>query len=256
MKLIFWNVNGLRACHKKGGISAMIAAENPDIAYFFEIKALPDQLAPIAEEFADYETCVHSAEKPGYAGSAVFARRGLGARAAPLEMAAARGEGRLIETIIGGTVLLGGYFPNGGKSPQAFAEKLEFFDQLQAHALAHQQAGRRVAIFGDVNVAHHPIDLARPEANKKSIGFLPEERQKLTNLEQAGFTDAWRQRNPDVPTYSWWSMRSGARERNVGWRIDSLFACPALLPAIKDIRYSAPQDFPYSDHGLVVVEVG
>ena len=130
------------------------------------------------------------------------------------------------------------YFPNGGKSEQAWEEKLVFYDKIHAHMYHLREQGRHVLVGGDMNVAHNEIDIARPKANDGKIGFHPSERAWMDRLMEDGWADAWRHRNPDVAeVYSWWHMISKGRERNVGWRIDYFLMDQADLEQVKNVEY-------------------
>jgi exodeoxyribonuclease III (xth) len=145
------------------------------------------------------------------------------------------------------------YFPNGGKSEEAWHGKLVFYEQFLEHINQLRSQGRRVIWCGDVNCAHEEIDIARPKENKDSIGFLPEERQWMTKVEEHGWRDVFRTKHPDAVVYSWWHVLSGARKRNVGWRIDYIFVDEPLLTKVQDIHYRTEQMG--SDHCPVVLEI-
>ena len=248
MKLITWNVNGLRAVERKGELSKLVGAEKPEVLMLQEVKAQPEQVAPFAELYPDYQQHYSFAEKKGYSGSALWLHKELAEKIGEVRInreiknAPNADEGRVVhasfELAGQGWDLLSIYFPNGGKSEQAWAEKLVFYrhtgklmDQLRA-------AGRVVLVGGDMNVAHMPIDLARPDDNDGKIGFHPDERAWMDGLVKAGWVDAWRRLNPEVrDVYSWWHMVSRSRERNVGWRIDYFLLAEEQFHRVRAAEY-------------------
>jgi exodeoxyribonuclease III len=222
LTLMSWNVNGLRAVHKKG-FTEWLTATQPDVLGLQETKISADQLTSALTEYPGYTTHWTHAEKKGYSGVALFSKP------APVQVHVGLGqpefdsEGRTLWADYGNWVLYTIYYPNGQSSPERLAYKMRFYDAFLAHALAQKAQGKAVVVCGDVNTAHHPIDLARPKENAKVSGFLPEERAWMDALMAAGFVDTFRLFEPGPGHYSWWNMRSGARERNVGWRIDYFF---------------------------------
>ncbi|HEY5713926.1 MAG TPA: exodeoxyribonuclease III [Candidatus Gracilibacteria bacterium] len=255
VKIISWNVNGLRSVERKGNLKKFLEQYDPDIFLMQETKSKPDQVAFLAEAFPDYEKYYHSAEKPGYAGTGIWLKKGVwdmgqGVRfqnGFPEAFKYDDNEGRIsridLEIPIPHTpnptplTVLGVYFPNGGKSPEAWDDKLVFYDKFLRYVNEIQAEGRQVIWCGDVNCAHQEIDIARPKENEKSIGFLPEERSWISKCIEEGWVDVFRDRYPDTVIYSWWHLISRARSRNVGWRIDYFFAHHTLKDQIQDITY-------------------
>lgn len=233
IRLFSWNVNGLRACSRKG-FPEWLAAEQPDILGLQETRALPEQLDDEIREPAGYRTWIHPAEKKGYSGTALYSKPEpesvvLGG----LDEERFDSEGRLIIADYGSFLFYTGYFPNGGNDLSRVPYKLEFSEAVLQHAEAQRRAGRSVVICGDVNTAHREIDLANPKANAKNTGFLPEERAWVSRFLEHGYIDIFRHLNPDAAgAYSWWSNRKGVRERNVGWRIDFFFISEDLLDRV------------------------
>ena len=245
MKILSWNVNGIRAAQKKGFLE-WLTRESPDILCVQETKAHPDQLDVFLLNPPGYQVTWNAAEKKGYSGVATFMKQ------KPLNIQKGFGvsrfdsEGRVLVTEFPAFTLLNIYFPNGGRGPERLQFKLEFYDETLRFVQKLKAAGRKVIVSGDYNTAHRPIDLARPEANEKVSGFLPEERAWLDRWIHEGQVDIFREFNSNPEQYTWWDMKSGARARNVGWRIDYHFVTKDLRPFVKDATIHA--DVIGSDH--------
>ena len=162
-------------------------------------------------------------------------------------------EGRVLTTEYPDFTLLNVYFPSGQRGHERVAYKLEFYDALLAHCNSLRADGHRLVICGDFNTAHQPIDLARPAQNQKTSGFLPEEREALTQWLESGFVDSFRALHPDEEAYSWWTYRANARARNVGWRLDYFLVDQTLMPYVEDA--SILSDVAGSDHCPVALEL-
>ncbi len=222
MRLVSWNVNGVRAAARKGLLD-WLEHERPDILCIQETKAHTDQLS--SEILADhgYKTYWHSGERRGYSGVATFCRQ------EPLYVQEGLGiekydrEGRVLVTEHDGFLLYNIYFPNGQKDSDRLQYKLDFYDDLLPIINEQAESGNNVIVTGDWNTAHHPIDLARPKENINTSGFMPIEREKLDIYVDDGWVDTFRLFHPEPDRYSWWSYRMGARDRNIGWRIDYFF---------------------------------
>ena len=233
MKLISWNVNGVRAVVKKGFLD-WLDQEQPDILCLQETKAHIDQLA--AEILTDhgYHTFWHSGERRGYSGVATFCKE------EPLYVQEGLGierydaEGRVLLTEHENFLLYNIYFPNGQKDDERLQYKLDFYDDLLPIINEQVESGNNVVVTGDWNTAHHPIDLARPKQNVNTSGFMPVEREKLDLYVKNGWVDTFRLFHPEGDRYSWWTYRFGARERNVGWRIDYFFVNEGFVDNIED----------------------
>ena len=258
MKLISWNVNGIRAVERKGDLDVFLNTHDPDIFLIQEIKAKPEQLTEIIEKYNDYEQFYHSAEKPGYAGTAVWIKRNYKLQTSNFKFGIGMpdfddNEGRISRISFDNFEILGVYFPNGGKSPDAWKGKLEFYEKFLAFVNQLRAEGKTVIFTGDVNCAHEEIDLARPKDNEGKIGFHPEERAWLNKWVENGWKDVWRERNPEVrDVYSWWHVITHARLRNVGWRIDYFFVDEKFMPQVKEIQYLTEQMG--SDHCPILLE--
>jgi len=235
VRLLSWNVNGIRAVIRKG-FWDWLHADAPDLLCLQETRIHTDQLTGEMLHPLDYHGYWETAEKRGYSGVATFSRHEAQAVTAGLGQSRFDIEGRVLITEFPGFTLLNAYFPSGQRGHERVAYKLEFYDALLSHCGGLRAEGHRLVVCGDFNTAHQPIDLARPAQNKKTSGFLPEEREALTRWLDNGFVDSFRALNPDEEAYSWWTYRSNARARNVGWRLDYFLVDEALMPFVQDAR--------------------
>ena len=256
MKLISWNVNGIRAIERKGELQNLLNSEKPDILFIQETKASPEQLSTWLTQNPDYHQNYHAAEKKGYSGVSVWLHKNT-FPVRPTSITGMQGwddhEGRVIRFEYENFCLLGVYFPNGGKSDEAWQEKLRFYDHFLAHINRLRGQGKSIIFCGDLNVAHNEIDLARPKENEKNVGFRPEERSWVSRLIANDWVDSFRESHPDRVSYTWWDMPSRARERNVGWRIDYFFLDRPLRKKVVSDRHLNEQQG--SDHCPVVLEI-
>ncbi len=232
MKIISWNVNGIRAALNKG-MADFVATENPDILCLQETKAREEQVE-LPLEFGSYKSFWNSADKPGYSGTAIFTKE------APLAYDYGFGEeehdkeGRVITLEYPDFFLVNVYTVNAQDGLRRLPYRLQWDTAFRLH-LSRLALTKPVIFCGDLNVAHNEIDLARPKANRKSPGFSDEERESFTELLESGFIDTFRHFYPDkTEAYSWWSYRGGARQRNVGWRIDYFGVSPTLIERVTD----------------------
>ncbi len=231
-KLLSWNVNGIRAIKGKGFLD-WFYKESPDIICLQETKAHLDQLDADLKEPAGYHTCWNYPERKGYSGVAVFTKE------RPLDVRYDFGdsgldlEGRVIVAEYPEFTLFDIYFPNGKSGPERLNYKMNFYETFLRYADSLKDAGKKLIICGDVNTAHNEIDLARPKENSKISGFLPEERAWMDRFFDHGYVDTFRHFNKEPEHYTWWDMKSGARARNVGWRLDYFFVSENLLPSVK-----------------------
>lgn len=254
MRLISWNVNGLRAVHKKGFLEWLYETE-PDVLLLQEIKAeeaqLPDEVKAPRGYFGYFSS---SKLRKGYSGVALYSRTKPDKVEYGIGIKKFDDEGRIIIGHFGDTVLLNSYFPNGGGGEERLKYKLEFYDAYLLYVEQLRKSGKKVIFCGDVNTAHEEIDLARPKENEKNTGFLPEERAWIDELINHGYIDTYRHYYPEkVGAYSYWDMKTAARERNVGWRIDYFFVAPEVLPQLKSAGIS-PLVYG-SDHCPVWIEL-
>ena len=232
MRLVSWNVNGIRASLRKG-LEDWVETTQPDLLCLQETKAHPDQLTESARNLCGRQSHWASAQRAGYSGVATFSRDSVSHAQAGIGIERFDAEGRVIRTDVANLSIYNVYFPNGKASPERLAYKYDFYDAFLAHIDAEARSGRNVIFCGDVNTAHHAIDLARPKENAKVSGFLPEERARLDRWEAHGWVDSFRALNGDVlEAYTWWDQKTRARERHVGWRIDYFFVHASVLPRV------------------------
>lgn len=250
MKIVSWNVNGLRAVLKKNFME-YLAEENPDILCIQETKLQEAQIPQEIHDLDGYHRYWNFAERKGYSGVAVFTKH------KPLSVEYSIGdadydhEGRLLLLEFDEFSLINCYFPNGQKDDERLQFKLNYYDRMFELMQRIRQSGKNLIVCGDYNTAHHPIDLANPKQNETVSGFLPIERAWLDKLEEHGWVDTFRQFNQEAGQYTWWTYRFGARSRNVGWRIDYFFANKELKIQNAFIR----QQVMGSDHCPLGVEI-
>lgn len=249
MRLISWNVNGLRACLTKG-FSDYFAQANADLFCLQETKMQPGQ-ADFAPE--GYQQFWNSAEKKGYSGTAVFSRH------TPLSVAYGLGqeehdhEGRVITLEFQDFYLVTVYTPNSQRELTRLDYRMTWEDAFRAYLLG-LDAKKPVVVCGDMNVAHKEIDLKNPKNNMRNAGFTQEERDKMTALLDSGFVDTFRLKHPDEKDrYSWWSYMMRSRERNIGWRIDYFLVSSRLAPAVS--LADIDDQIMGSDHCPVILEL-
>lgn len=259
MKLLSWNVNGLRAFYKKGAF-ATIFEQDPDIFCLQETKAHPDQLPEEVRNPAGYHAYFdHSKMRKGYSGVAIFSKEKPERVEYSIGSKDHDQEGRMIIAYFKDFVLLNGYFPNGGEEPARLKYKLEFYDLflkfIESIRKTSGPDGKKMNIIfcGDVNTAHNEIDIARPKENSNHTGFLRIERDWLDKVVAKGYVDTFRTLHPTEIKYSWWDMKTFARDRGVGWRLDYFFISPDLLPHLK--RAEILDNMLGSDHCPVMLEL-
>lgn len=231
LKLVSWNVNGIRAVWKKGFCDWVEAAQ-PDILGLQETKIDGAQVTPELRNLPGYVSYWSHAEKKGYSGVAIFSKEKPLSVTEGLGVPAFDSEGRVLVADYGDFTLFNIYYPNGQRSDERLQYKLAFYDAFLQVAEGLKAQGKKLVVCGDFNTAHKPIDLARPKENEKISGFLPIERAWMDQFVAAGYLDTFRGFHPHPDRYSWWNMRSRARERNVGWRIDYFFASQNLEPQL------------------------
>jgi len=232
VKLISWNVNGIRAAWKKG-LPEFVAAENPDVLCLQETKIQLEQLTPELTDLPGYRSHWSMAEKKGYSGVATYTRPEPLAVATNFGSPALDTEGRVLHIEYPDFHLFNGYFPNSGMGPERLAHKLQFYDEFLSLTERLRQAGKGIVVCGDVNTAHTEIDIARPKENENSPGFMPVERAWVSKLVAHGYHDTFRIFVAEPGHYTWWDMKTGGRARNVGWRIDYFFVSDELRGRIK-----------------------
>lgn len=243
-RILSWNVNGIRAIAKKGFLE-WLHAEQPDILCLQETKASPEQLTVDLLEPEGYHAYWASAQKKGYSGVAVYTKEEP-REVATMGLERFDAEGRLLQLDFPDFVLLTAYFPNSQDGGRRLDYKIDFCDSIQAICDDIGGQGRPLVLCGDYNVAHKPIDLARPKDNEGSPGYLPEERAWMDRFIGAGYVDTFRKFNEEGGHYTWWSYFTKGRERNVGWRIDYHCVNPLADGLVKGARILA--DVMGSDH--------
>ncbi|WP_058300946.1 exodeoxyribonuclease III [Gorillibacterium timonense] len=249
MKLVSWNVNGLRACVNKG-FHDYFHSIDADIFCLQETKLQDGQQCLVQN--GDYHEYWNHAEKKGYSGTAVFTRlKPLSVRYGIEENY--EPEGRVLTLEFPDFYLVNVYTPNARRDLSRLEFRMEWEDRFR-HYLLELDAKKPVVVCGDLNVAHRELDLKNPKSNRQNAGFTPEERGKLTELLEAGFVDTFRHLYPDLEgAYSWWSYMPKMRERNVGWRIDYFLVSSRLAPSILSASIDAP--ILGSDHCPVLLEL-
>lgn len=241
-----WNVNGLRAAHKKGFLD-WLEGEKPDVLGIQETKCHPDQLDEELRNPPGYHTYWASAERKGYSGVALYTRQEPESVQVGVGIDEFDQEGRTIVADYGEFVFITAYFPNGSRDHSRVPYKMAYKRDFLAFCNRLREEGRSVIFCGDVNTAHREIDLARPKQNTKTTGFLPLERVWIDEVVELGYVDTFRAQNPDqTGAYTWWSYIGGARDRNVGWRIDYFFVSPDLIPQVQSAQIHP--DISGSDH--------
>ncbi len=250
MKLISWNVNGIRAAEKKNFVD-YVKKESPDIMCVQETKAHKEQLSENLLNIPGYQAYFSSGEKKGYSGVLCYSKEN------PLSVHMGFGdhkkfdsEGRILVLEFSKFILLNIYFPNGKASEERLQYKLEFYKTFFSFC---KKQKKPLIVCGDVNTAHNEIDLARPKENEDVSGFLRIERDWLDTFEREIFVDTFRYLHPKKVQYSWWSMRAGARKNNVGWRIDYFYVTKELA---KHLKVAFIQDQVLgSDHCPIGIEI-
>ncbi len=254
MKLISWNVNGIRAVHKKGNLGWLFES-GADMICLQETKAHPDQLPEEVRNPKGYFSCFdHSKGRKGYSGVAIYSKvkpekveEGMGSSEFDQE-------GRLLVVYFKDFVLLNVYFPNGGGGPIRLKYKLEFYDIFLDFIDRLKKKGKKIIFCGDINTAHAEIDLARPKENIKNTGFLPIERAWMDKVLEHGYVDTFRCMYPNTKdAYTYWDMKTFARDRNVGWRIDYFFVSFDLKDKIKSTKIM--DDVFGSDHCPIFLDI-
>ena len=229
IKLVSWNINGLRAAIKKNFFQSFHQFD-ADIVALQETKIqepqVTDEMRSIDEYYSFWS---HAKVKKGYSGVATYSRMKPKKTAFGTGMSKFDDEGRIVETEFDDFILFNVYFPNGQMSRERLQYKLDFYESFFSYANNLKDRGKSLVITGDYNTAHNEIDLKNPKANEKNSGFLRVERDWLDRITQNGYVDIFRYLYPDTVKYSWWTYRFKARDRNIGWRIDYFFVSRDLV---------------------------
>jgi exodeoxyribonuclease-3 len=245
MKIITWNVNGIRAALGKNALDWAFD-QQPDFLCLQEVKAREEQLDEEQRAALKLPHVWNHAQRPGYSGVATFFKK------KPDEVVIGMGddkfdvEGRVIQTTLKGIRLFNIYFPNGQRGHDRVQYKLEFYEYLLNLCDALHKKGEQIIITGDFNTAHQPIDLKNPKENENTSGFMPEEREWVQKFLDHGFVDVYRKLYPDKVQYTWWTYRMAARQRGIGWRLDYYLVSESLAPKVKDVIIY--EDVQGSDH--------
>ena len=257
MKIISYNVNGIRAAHKKGLLDWM-GEHDFDLVALQETKAnfeqVPKEAIEQLEDLGFKHHYWHSAQKKGYSGVATFSKVEPTFVETGCGMERFDCEGRVLRTDFGDLTLVNAYFPSGSSGDARQEVKMDFLEHIQSYADELRREREQVVFVGDYNIAHTEIDIHDPKRNAKNSGFLPEEREWMTQWLASGFYDAFRLAHPDLrDTYSWWSYRAGARDRNKGWRIDYQCVTEPLRERVVNVRHH--KEAKHSDHAAVELEL-
>ncbi|MFC1922525.1 exodeoxyribonuclease III [Chloroflexota bacterium] len=235
MKIISWNVNGLRALLSKSALND-VKKHNPEVLCLQEIKVKQEQLSDEqVGEFTGYYDFWNSAQRPGYSGVATFSQELPDFNTASLGDERFDVEGRAMRTDFEGITLFNIYVPNGQRDQTRLEYKLDFYASLLEICDDLHDAGKQIIICGDINTAHQPIDLRNPKQNEKTSGFLPEERAWIDKYLEHEFIDIYREIYGERVQYTWWTYRVNARQRNIGWRLDYFLISKDLIDNVKDV---------------------
>jgi exodeoxyribonuclease III len=245
MKIISYNVNGIRSAVTKG-LLEWLATEQPDVIGFQEIKANEADIDTQAFEALGYNCHWFSAQKKGYSGVGLLTKKKPSKIVKGNGMEQADVEGRTLQVWLGDTLYINTYFPSGSSGDDRQAYKMEFLNDYSIWLTQILKENKKVIVMGDYNICHQAIDIHDPVSNKNSSGFLPEERQWMDNYFALGMVDSFREINKTPHQYSWWSFRANARNNNKGWRIDYIATSESLKSNIKDA--SVLMDVKHSDH--------
>lgn len=230
MKILSWNVNGIRAVYKKNFLK-WLTNSKADIICLQEIKAQQEQLPEDLLAVSGYHLYLNSAVKKGYSGVAVYTKQKPKKAEYKLGLKRFDQEGRIIKLKYSSFTLINLYLPHGGREKENLGYKLEAYQYLFNYLRRNKR--ENIILIGDFNVAHQEIDLVRPKQNKDNIMFTLEERKRIDRLIDLGFTDTFRKFNKEKGNYTWWSYAYNARERNLGWRIDYVFTSKEITPKVK-----------------------
>jgi exodeoxyribonuclease-3 len=220
IKIATWNVNGIRACVKNGFVDWLIKC-NPDVVLLQEVRADESQIpAEVVKLTSYHQSWFAATSRKGYSGTGVLSKVPVLSTKQGLGIPEIDAEGRVLTCEMQDFFVVSAYFPNSQDAGKRIQFKIAFCSALEKYISALRMQGKPVVLGGDFNIAHRPMDLARPAENEGTAGYLPEERAWMEHFVHAGWVDSFRAKHPDLIKYSWWSARTGARARNVGWRID------------------------------------
>lgn len=253
MKIASWNVNGLRSVHKKNFLE-WLKDEKADVCCLQEIKVSDEVVMAddVLKNPLKYNSHFHHAEKPGYSGLVIYSKKDPETVRVGLKIPHFDSEGRWLEADFGPLTIINSYFPNSQRDHARLGFKLEFCEVAAKRLGVLRKMGREVLICGDFNIAHREIDLKNPKTNKDNAGFLPEERAWMdVMVDQKGWVDTFRKFEPGPGFYTWWSYRSGVREKNIGWRLDYFLSNPESFDRVKSVTHR--DSVQGSDHCPVIL---
>lgn len=255
MRIVSWNVNGLRAAARKGFLDWLESC-GAEIVGLQEVRARREQLPAEVASPEGWHVDVVAAERKGYSGVALYSRQAPDAIQSELGEPSIDVEGRLQVARFGRLMVVNSYFPNGNgvnRDLSRIPYKLDYYRTLFDLLEAGRERGDPIVVMGDFNTAHEDIDLARPKQNRKTSGFRPEEREELDRWIRSGWIDSFREFEKEGGHYTWWSQRKGVREKNIGWRIDYHLISPGARPYLKAAEVHA--DVLGSDHCPLSIEL-
>ena len=251
-RVVSYNLNGIRSAMNKG-LLEWLSEELPDVLCIQETKAQPDQVDMEGFTGLGYKNYWHSAEKKGYSGVLIFTRQEPDHVEIGMGNPSYDSEGRVIRADFGELSVLDVYIPSGTTGDIRQEIKMKFLADFLGYLTDLRKSRPKLLVCGDFNIAHNEIDIHNPVGNKKTSGFLPEERAWLDEFLASGFVDSYRHLNPETVKYSWWSFRSNARSKNIGWRLDYNMLTSELLPHLSDAGII--NEAVHSDHCPVWVDL-
>lgn len=251
-KFLSYNVNGIRAALNKDWVN-WLKSVNPDVVCLQETKAQVDQLDLSVYENLGYKTYWYSAQKKGYSSVAILSKTEPDHVEYGCGIEKYDNEGRILRADFGDFSVMSCYFPSGSSGEERQEFKMEFLADFQTYINQLKKTRKKLLISGDINICHEAIDIHNPVSNKNSSGFLPEERQWMTEFLASGFVDTFRTLNKEPHNYTWWSYRFSARKKNLGWRIDYHLISESLKSELKNAEILA--DAIHSDHCPILVEL-
>ena len=252
MKITTLNLNGIRSACRKG-LAQWLALHQPDVLCVQELKAQDADMDDEMRNLGGMKGRFHFAQKKGYSGVAIYTRKKVRSMQIGFGSTEFDAEGRYVEIDLGKVTVISLYLPSGSSGPERQEAKFRFLAEFYPHLKQLKASGREIVLCGDINIAHLEIDLKNWKGNKKNSGFLPEERAWLTQVfEELGFVDVFRQLDKRPEQYTWWSARGGARDNNVGWRLDYQIATPGIAAKAKAATIYLGERF--SDHAPLTVE--